>query len=73
MNAEGKQEHCTKRLLLCNLKELYEQFKTLNPGVKVGFSTCAMLRPRECVLAGSSGTHSVCVFTAPKCRVQVLW
>ena len=49
MNAEGKQEHCTKRLLLCNLKELYEQFKILNPGVKVGFSTCAMLRPRECV------------------------
>ena len=61
MTAEGKREHCQKRLLLCNLKELYEQFKTLNPGIKIGFSTFAMLRPRECVLAGSSGTHSVCV------------
>ena len=61
ITSEGKREHCQKRLLLCNLKELYEQFKTLNPGIKVGFSTFAMLRPRECVLAGSSGTHSVCV------------
>ena len=61
LTAEGKREHCQKRLLLCNLKELYEQFKTLNPGTEVGFSTFAMLRPRECILAGSSGTHSVCV------------
>ncbi|KAL5493367.1 hypothetical protein EMCRGX_G014541 [Ephydatia muelleri] len=61
ITSEGKREHCQKRLLLCNLKELYEQFKTLNPGLKVGFSTFAMLRPRECVLAGSSGAHSVCV------------
>ena len=61
ITSEGKREHCQKRLLLCNLKELYKQFKTLNPGIKVGFSTFTMLRPRECVLAGSSGTHSVCV------------
>ena len=49
--------------MLCNLKELYEQFKTLRPETKVGFSKFCELRPRECVLAGASGTHSVCVCT----------
>ena len=61
VTAEGKQEHCQKRLILCNLKELYERFKRLYPGTIVWFSTFAMLRPKECVLAGSCGTHSVCV------------
>ena len=61
VTAEGKQEHWQKRLLLCNLKELYEQFKRLYSGTIVGFSTFAMLRSKECVLAGSCGTHSVCV------------
>ena len=61
MTAEGKREHCQKRLILCNLKELYEQFKTLYRGTIVRFSIFAMLRPKECVLAGSCGTHSVCV------------
>lgn len=50
-----------KRLLLMNLKELYAEFKKLNPDNKVGFSKFASLRPKQCVLAGSSGTHSVCV------------
>ena len=61
VTAEGKREHCQKRLILCNLKELYEQFKTIYPGTIVGFSTFAMQRPKECILAGSCGTHSVCV------------
>lgn len=29
--------------------------------VKIGFTKFAMLRPKEYVLTGSSGTHSVCV------------
>ena len=33
----------------------------MHPVVKVGFSKFAELRPKECVLAGESGTHSVCV------------
>ena len=57
---EGKRE---KRLLLCNLKEAHQHFKVLHPSVKVGFSTFASLRPKECVLAGSSGTHTVCACT----------
>ena len=73
VTAEGKREHCQKRLLLCNLKELYEQLKRLYPGTIVGFSTFAMLRPKECVLAGSWDTFSLCLFTASKCKAHVLW
>ena len=63
MTDTGKREHVQKRLILCSLKELYEHFKTLHPNVKVGFSTFASRRPKHCVLAGGSGTHSVCVCT----------
>eukprot|EP00731_Ephydatia_muelleri_P007530 Em0003g1778a len=59
--ADGEKEHRQKRLVLCNLKEAYHQFKTEHPDVKVGFSKFAELRPKECVLAGATGTHSVCV------------
>lgn len=52
-----------KRLLLLNLKELHAQFQQDNPDNSVGFSTFAKLRPKNCILAGSSGTHSVCVCT----------
>ena len=31
--------------------------------MKIGFSKFAELRPRYCVLAGASGTHSVCICT----------
>ena len=63
MKANGKCEHRQKRLVLCNLKEVYKQFKTLHPETKVGLSKFCELRPRECVLAGASGTHSVRVCT----------
>ncbi|KAH9373085.1 hypothetical protein HPB48_018498 [Haemaphysalis longicornis] len=49
-----------KRLLLINLKEMHHEWKrTYN--LKCGFSTFASLRPAHCVLAGPSGTHTVCV------------
>jgi hypothetical protein len=48
---------------LCNLKEAYSSFKEKFPGAKIGFSKFVELRPKQCVLAGSSGTHSVCVCT----------
>ena len=50
-----------KRLVLAILKELYAEFKKFHPDIKIGFSSFAALRPPWCVLAGSSGTHSVCV------------
>ena len=36
-------------------------FKEKYPNVKLGFSKFCTFRPKWCVLAGSSGTHSVCV------------
>ena len=39
-------------------------FKERNQGgVKIGFSKFCTLLPKWCVIAGSSGTHSVCVCT----------
>ena len=58
-----KREYFQKRLLLRNLRELYELFKTKFPTHTIGFSKFAELRPKHCVLAGVSGTHAVCIFT----------
>lgn len=52
-----------KRLMLGNLRELYNLYKADDNNPKLGFSTFAALRPKQCVLAGSSGTHSVCICT----------
>ena len=59
----GKRVHKQKRLLLCNLKELYSAFKEKYPDSKIGFSKFCSLRPKWCVTVSSSGTHSVCVCT----------
>lgn len=58
---DGAKEKVQKRLVYCNLKELYQSFKLEFPNCQVGFSKFAELRPNECVLAGASGTHTVCV------------
>jgi hypothetical protein len=58
---DGKRQHVQKRLVLCNLREAFEQFKIRHSNLKIGFSKFAELRPKECILAGESGTHSVCV------------
>lgn len=60
---DGSRKAIQKHLILCNLKEAYAQFKEKNPAAKIGFSKFAELRPKQCVLPGSSGTHSVCVCT----------
>ena len=56
-----KNVHMQKRLLLCNLKELFVAFKTMNPEIKLEFSRFCTLQPKWCITAGASGTHSVCV------------
>ena len=60
-NEHGKKEKIQKRLLLLNLTELYQLFKEEHPDAEVGFTKFSLLRPKNCVLAGSSGTHRVCV------------
>ena len=62
-DSDGFRRHVQKRLVLCNLKELYQHFKETYPATKIGFSKFAELRPPHCILAGASGTHSVCVCT----------
>ena len=41
--------HKQKCLLLCNLKELYQEFKVKNPTIGIGFSKFASLCPKGCV------------------------
>lgn len=57
----GKKEHQQKRLILGNLKEIYQFFSELFSATKISFSRFAMERPKSCVLAGAAGTHTVCV------------
>ena len=71
----GEKERKQKRLVLANLKEVYSAFKVSHPGANIGFSTFASLRPPWCILAGSPGTHSVCVCVHhqnPKLMLQTL-
>lgn len=52
-----------KRLILSTLKELLSSYKDQYPTDKIGFSKFCLLRPKECVLPGASGTHNICVCT----------
>ncbi|KYM99353.1 hypothetical protein ALC62_01883 [Cyphomyrmex costatus] len=61
VKVDGTRHHIQKRLVLNNLKELYNEFKERNPELLCSFSKFAALRPKQCILAGASGTHSVCV------------
>ena len=61
--SDGKRVHIQKWLILSNLRKLYLNFKEKHPTASIGFSKFAELRPKHCILAGASGTHSVCVCT----------
>lgn len=39
------------------------EFKKTHGNLKIGFSTFASMRPKQCILAGAPGTHCVCVCT----------
>ncbi|KYN07562.1 hypothetical protein ALC62_01467 [Cyphomyrmex costatus] len=58
---DGKRVHVQKRLILSNIKELYQRYREQYLADKIGFSKFASLRPENCVLAGGSGTHTICV------------
>ena len=61
-NESGEKQKVQKRLLLLNLKELYQLFKEEHSDEDIGFTKFSLLRPKHCVLAGTSGTHSICVY-----------
>lgn len=50
-----------KKLLLHSSRDIYNLFKDKFPEAKLSFSKFKKLRPPECILAGKSGTHNVCV------------
>lgn len=50
-----------KRLIFCDLREIYSCFKWEYLDVKLGFSKFCCLKPKWCVLAGSAGTYTVFV------------
>ena len=54
-------EFRSQRLMLLNFNELYAEYKKTYPDDKIGFTTFYRLKPKECIIAGSSGTHSICV------------
>ena len=60
----GKKLLVSKRLVLCNLHELYSAFKKKHFNHNVGLSKFPSLRPKWCIVAGAAGTHAVCVCTA---------
>ena len=47
--------------MLCNLKELYVEFRNKYPHKKFGVAKFCQLRPKWCITVGAAGTHSVCV------------
>jgi len=61
VKVDGVKIQKQKRLLLVNLKEMYEHFRKDNPESKIGFSKFCDLRPRWCITVGSRSSHSVCV------------
>lgn len=69
----GNMQHAQKRLVLHNLRDMYTAFlKEYNYEIKIGFSMFCSLKPKYCVLAGSSGTHNVCVCTKHQnCKLKL--
>lgn len=64
---EHRKIQVQKRLVLANLHEVYQLFKQTFPEYQSGFSKFCDLRPKNCILAGKSGTHTVlCLHLAPE-------
>ena len=62
----GKSVQEQKYLLLCNLKEAYELFKSKNENIKIKFSKFADLGPKECVLVGGVVIHCLDLYNTSK-------
>ena len=45
----GYKIHQQKRLLLCNLKELFIEFRNIHTDIKISFSIFCSLQPKWCV------------------------
>lgn len=67
MMVNGQKARLQKRIILMDLQDWFVLFKELlkksQPKMSIGFSSFCRLRPKDCILPGASGTHSVCVCT----------
>ncbi|KAK3924233.1 Tissue factor [Frankliniella fusca] len=61
-----KRVHKRKRLVLSTLLRLHLKYVEEHPQNYLSSGLFCEMRPKECVLAGSSGTHVVCVCVYPK-------
>ena len=61
VKVDGQRHVCQKRLIIGNLKDVYKNFKLENPDIKISLSKFCSFRSAHCILAGSGGTHVVCV------------
>lgn len=61
MSVGGKRTAVQKRLLTGDLTVLHQKYLSDNSDYPLSFSAFAKLRPKNCILAGAAGTHSVCV------------
>ena len=59
----SKNIHAQKRLLLCNIDELYSLYCQSYPDKKVGKSTFYSLRPKQFITVSAYGAHNMCVCT----------
>ena len=57
----GNKVYAQKRLMLYSIKELFNCFVTKYPEAKTKLTSFYSLKPKWCVQAGKSGTHTVCV------------
>ena len=60
-NSDCTKERHQKRLILCNIREAYLQYKSTFPDDKIGFSKFAELRPKWFRTVGQSGSYNICV------------
>jgi hypothetical protein len=59
----GERVSKRKRLVLGTLGSLFHIYLEENPEHQLSLSKFCELRPKECVLAGQTGTHVICVCT----------
>ena len=61
VKVDRQKEKFQKHLLLLNIREVFLEFKKVNPDVQTGFSKFCELQPKYIVNVNSSGMHKVCV------------
>lgn len=55
-----RKEKAEKRMMMTNLKDSYNEFKTMHPTLKVGITKFAEFRPRNVRWPGQKGVHYMC-------------